>query len=192
MPTSRYWIICVNDGPLVLGVLELEITGTLSPIMMRAFSLLRARMRGLASRFASVSVSLKSAVADSPLTFSALTGRWCSTPHVSAELGVDTVNEFGQLMPSCDIRSCETSSTSTSSITSGSGKSCAEIISSATLIMSGVPRIVTVFARSSITASFTFNRLFSSDWICFASTFDNWNVRTLSSWYSSSLAGVAG
>ncbi|VWC25942.1 hypothetical protein BUB20358_06089 [Burkholderia ubonensis] len=182
----------MNDGPLVLGVLELEITGTLSPIMMRAFSLLRVRMRGLASRFASVSVSLKSAVADSPLTFSALTGRWCSAPQVFTVLGVDTVNELGQLMPSCDIRSCDTSSTSTSSITSGSGRSCAAIISSATLIMSGVPRIVTVFARSSITTSFTFSRLFSSDWICFASTFDNWNVRTLSSWYSSSFAGVAG
>ena len=56
----------------MLVVLELEITGTLSPIMMRALSLLRVRMRGLANRFASVSVSLKFAVAERLLTFSSL------------------------------------------------------------------------------------------------------------------------
>ncbi len=176
----------------MLGTLELEITGTLSPIRILAFSLLRVRMRGLASRLASVSVSLKLAVADSPLAVSRLIVRWCRSPQVAALDGVPSVKLFGQSIPRSVSRSRDTSSTSTSSITSGSGRSCAAIIRSATRIDSGVARIETVLARSSVTISLIFSRLLSSASMCLASVLDNWNVRTLRSWYSCCLAAVAG
>src|SRR5438045_6684173 len=53
-PTSRYWTLPVTTGaPAAVGVTLLVMTGSLLPISTLAFSLLRARMRGLASVFTS-------------------------------------------------------------------------------------------------------------------------------------------
>src|SRR5207302_7729064 len=48
-PTSRYWTLPVTTGaPEAVGVTLLVMTGSLLPISTLAFSLLRARIRGLA------------------------------------------------------------------------------------------------------------------------------------------------
>ena len=55
MPTSTYGIEPVNTvaWPACCGEIRFVMTGSLSPTRMRAFSLLRVRMRGLARMFAS-------------------------------------------------------------------------------------------------------------------------------------------
>src|ERR1700688_3407918 len=47
-PTSRYWTLLLFAVPLDSSAVLLVITGTRLPIKILAFSLLRARMRGLA------------------------------------------------------------------------------------------------------------------------------------------------
>ena len=124
IPTSRYCTEPVTTGvPVDTGVTVLVITGTFSPIRILAFWLSRVRNFGAASTLPSESDKLKLAVAPNgppttPSLFSGMCPRSCS---VFTPLGVWTPKVLGHWMPSSRIRSRDTSSTSTSSITSGSG-----------------------------------------------------------------------
>ena len=178
--------------PVDTGVTVLVIVGTRSPIRMRAFSLLRARMRGLANRLASESSSFKFSVALRPVALSAPRVRLRRPLSVFALVGVEMPKLLGNCSPMLLSRSRETSSTSTSSITSASGTSCAAITLVATAIASGVSRITSVLLRSSTDTSLILSTDFSTDIRYFASALETWKVRTCRSWYSFCLAGVAG
>ena len=172
-PTSRYCTLPVTTGaPAAVGVTLLVMTGSLLPISTLAFSLLRARMRGLASVFTSpacfiaFSVTL-SAVIPMVLEF------WCwrsesTSPEApvtapAAVVSFDGVRVavVGYWMPRSCRRLRESSSTSTSSITSGSATSSEATSFSAMRTVSGVSRITSELVRSSMKSVFAPSTVFN-------------------------------
>ena len=157
---------------------------------------LPATDQSLASRFPGSRVWAIAAIA---VTLSACqqgieaAGRKVDAPGVPVALvGVEIDTESGSCRPRLVSRSCEISITSTSSITSGSGTSCAAMTFDATAIASGVSRMTSVPVFSSAEISLTFTTDFSTDIMYFTSMLLTWKVRTCRSWYSFCFAAVAG
>ncbi len=166
MPTSRY----DTDSEVTPVEVTLDvITGTLSPMWILAFSLFFTRMRGLA-RILTSPVSLRrltvglgdtpmsarlrlrseSMVRRPPGTLSVTTTPPGATVLFTVASGVSTVNWFGYWTPSSCRRLRFTSRISTSSITSGSGRSASITSRSTRRTASGVSRTTSRLSLSSM------------------------------------------
>ncbi len=183
------------------------ITGTRSPIRIFAFSLLRTRMRGFARILLSESSFLALMVTPPiaalmlsllmPLRLPKVKGTVLVVVAIPVLVVVvacasDSPTVSGQRIPSSVRRERLISMISTSSITSGSFKSCSVMMRSAMRIASGVSRMMISPSRSSITMSFVFRMVLMVLDTAFTSAFARKNVRTESGWYSFSFCGVLG
>ena len=153
-----------------MGIELVVITGTRSPIRILAFSRFFTRMRGLARMLVSPFSARRLTDGLSMPTLEPLMPRslssvswvvvsvlfWTVVLPVAVDTTVagfctmlSTVNLPGGSMPISVMRDRLTSSTSTSSMTSGSARSCAAMSFSASRIALGVSRIVMVLSLSS-------------------------------------------
>ncbi len=173
-----------------------EIFGILSPMTILAFSLLRTRMRGLASVVVSPSVLLALSVALIGPVVIVLLFRPRSWSIVSTlpsnDVSGENPSDDGQLIPRSITLLRLISSTSTSSITSGSGTSCSATSCVAMRIASGLSRRITRFSFSSTTTSRLLRIVLNVLAMDLASAFARKNVLTVISWYSRSLAATFG
>ena len=138
----------------------LVMTGSRLPIRILAFSLLRARMRGLARVLTRPACFIAFTVTLSALTPMVLEFWWLrsesTSPPVLAPVAAAPSFEGvsvalpGYWMPRSWMRLREISSTSTSSMTSGSATSIEATSFSAMRTASGVSRITTTLVRSSM------------------------------------------
>src|SRR5213595_1322726 len=155
-----------------VGVTLLVMTGSRWPMRILAFTLLRARMRGLASVLTRPACFIAFTVTASELIWMVWEFWWdrseSSRPPAvpvpvvafASDEGV-SVALPGYWMPRSWTRLREISSTSSSSITSGSATSTEATSFSAMRTTSGVSRITRTFARSSMNRVFAASTLLS-------------------------------
>ncbi len=191
-PTSTY---CTVSATKPVDV-EVEVMlGTRCPTWILAFSWLRERMRGLASTFTSARVSLACSVTVGTVVVMVEPRRWRKSLSVSTPLALAigaNATWDGYCTPICSSRERLISRISTSSITSASGWSCSATSFSAMRIASAESRIKIMFCFSSTTTSLALRIVFRLLATALASAEDKKNERTVSCWYSRTLAGLLG
>ena len=165
-------------------------TGSLSPICTRAFSRLRARSVGLASRL------VLPTLARSRATSAGLATRprkpLLDKGTRSAAPGTAKLMLSGHCKPTDSTSSDEISITSTASMTSGSGRSSMATSCSTMRTTSGVSRTTTELSLSSTCRSRVLAMVRTSVTTWRASALVRNRLRVTSSWCSRCLAGVFG
>ena len=178
------------DTPTLMADVVVK-TGSFSPICTRAFSRLRARMVGLASRLVAPASPRKVASSAGLATLARKLARspsdtWPLTP------GRPYCTVSGQPRPSSSSRLLATSITSTAIITSGSARSSVAINCSTWRTTSAVSRTTSAFSRSSAYRSRVLVIVRTRPSNCRASALTRYRLRVTSSWCSRCLAAVLG